>query len=126
MIIIFFFYVTCLCSYILCGYQYITSRQLPAYVWYYNMYYSKYKYTLVVSANTYKVAPHSNSLYFCWSCQNRDVLKKPHDQHPIRHPCDQSSDQHPFLPQISFFQPHMTNNVTNSPRSPLICCSLRG
>ena len=70
--------------------------------------------------------PHSNSLYFCWSCRYYAVSCKQHDQHPIHRPCDQPSDQHPFLPRISFFLPHMTNNVTNSPRYPRIYYSLRG
>ena len=96
---------------------------------------SQYHYTLLISGNC-KVfsywwhglkicqqeifATHSNSLYLCWSRQYYAVSCKQHDQHPIRRPCDQPSDQHPFLPQISYFLPHMTNNVTNSPRYPRI------
>ena len=65
-------------------------------------------------------SPHSNSLYFCWSRKNHDVLCKPRDQHPISRPGDQYHDQHLFLTGNTHLRPHMTNSGTNFCDSPLI------
>ena len=67
-----------------------------------------------------EISPHSNSLYFCWSRENHDVLCKPRDQHPISCPGDQYHDQHLFLTGNTHLRPHMTNSGTNFCNSSLI------